>query len=60
MVPRGSVMSGSKWVGQVYKVKTWIWIWYYFDKKVKWVIVSNSLGRSSDPRLIDSISSMIG
>ena len=60
MIPRGSVMSDSKWVGQVYKVRTWIWIWYCFDKKVKWVIVSNSLGRASDPRLIDSISSMIG
>ena len=59
MVPRDGVMSGSKWVGhQVYKVR--IWIWYCSDQKVKWVTVSNSLGRSSDPRSIGSISFIIG
>ena len=61
MVPRGGVMSGSKWVGhQGYKVKIWIWIWYCSDQKVKWVTVLNSLGRSPNPRSIGSIFSMIG
>ena len=60
MVLRGGVMSDSKWVGhQVYKVRIWIWIWYS-DQKVKWDIVSNSLGRSPNPRSIGLISFMIG
>ena len=54
-------MSGSKWVShQVHRVKVWIWVWYCSNQKVKWVTVSNFLGRSPDPRSIGSISSMIG
>ena len=54
-------MSGSKWVGrQVHRVGIWIWIWYCPEQKVKWVTVSNSLGRSPNPRSKGSISSMIG
>ena len=30
--------------------QVWIWIWYCSNQKVKWVIVSNPLGRSPDPR----------
>ena len=60
MLPRGGVMSSSKWVGrQVHRVRVWIWIWYCSDQKVKWVTISNSLGRSPDPRSIGLISSMI-
>ena len=54
-------MQSLSWIGhQVQKVKVWMWIWYCFNQKVRWVIISNSLGRSPNARSIDLIPSMIG